>query len=317
MADARSLVTAYLQEKGVPVNAENIRRAINENARSPGTVKGLVNGAPEDSSPAPSNGNARNQPPLKTQGGNGNVGSGVKPTTPRSISGSATTSENAGGPGKGVPAMQATGSGGLGWGDIAGAVLGGGGLASLLAILGRGRGSAGAGPSSSNIGSEQGLGISGRDSYYPPDDALHGEVMPRQALPGPTQQPGGALVPSQSRTMQPLPDGMPTSPQPPGMQAGVSGPSPMPQISDRNMVGEGVNPVGPPQPGRMQPGPSSEIPLPPMPQGAAAASDVASRAPVSIVPRPGGVDAHDLGGVIPEGQWAKILGTAAKAVGRR
>lgn len=66
----------------------------------------------------------------------------------------------------------------------------------------------------------------------------------------------------------------------------VSGPAPMLQISDRNMVGEGVAPVAAPQPGRMATGPSSPVPAP---------------APVEL---PHGVD------------WTKVLGEVAGGAGK-
>lgn len=47
-----TLLMRYFNSQGIPPSADNIRRAIEANARNPGTVPGLVNTMPEDSSPA-------------------------------------------------------------------------------------------------------------------------------------------------------------------------------------------------------------------------------------------------------------------------
>lgn len=207
-SSATQLVGKYLASKGLPVTGENVRRALEMNASNPGVIPGLVNQAP----PPPdnvgpqttqSNGGARRQPALQTQGGTHEVGSGVKPTAPRAASDSAASAPQ--------PQNQTQSSDGNGLlQSIAALIMGGAGGAGLGALLGRG-------------GSAQ-------------------PAAPVASVGQPAQLPAPAQI---EAPREPLP---------------VSGPAPMPQISDRNMVGEGVNPVGPPQPGRIAPGPSSQVP---------------------------------------------------------
>src|SRR5678809_374683 len=47
-----TLLMRYFNSQGIPPSAENIRRAIEQNAREPGTIPGLRNAMPEDSAPA-------------------------------------------------------------------------------------------------------------------------------------------------------------------------------------------------------------------------------------------------------------------------
>jgi len=47
-----TLLMRYFNSQGIAPSADNIRRAIEQNARQPGTIPGLRNAAPEDSSPA-------------------------------------------------------------------------------------------------------------------------------------------------------------------------------------------------------------------------------------------------------------------------
>lgn len=170
----------------------------------------------------------------------------------------------------------------------------GGGMLSSLAqmILG---GGAGAGLAHLLMGGGGGA---------PPMGQL-GIPIPTGGGPSPALGNGPAALPAPQAQLPP--------PASVGGPAQVGGPAPMPQIAPDNLA-SGVNPIGPPQPGRMQPGPSSPVPPPPMPQGAAPASNIATGAPVSIAPRQAGADAADLGGHM---DWGKILGDVGRVVGHR
>lgn len=282
MADqssATQLVGAYLSSKGLPMTGENIRRALEQNASNPGLIKGLTNYAPPTGDTSePQGGNSRassgaTRPQPKLATEGGKVGSGAPPTAPRAASDSAMSRPQ--------PQAQADGGGNNILQSIAQLILGGGAGAGIGHILFGGRSGA---PQS-------------------PPTAMPGLNIP---VPGSEPRLGGG------QPQLPAPQAALPAPAAIGSPAQVGGPAPMPQISDRNMV-PGVNPVGPPQPGRMEAGPSMPIPPTPMPQGAAPASDAASRAPVSIVPRGAVADAADLGGHM---DWAKILGDVGKVVRR-
>lgn len=113
-------------------------------------------------------------------------------------------------------------------------------------------------------------------------------------------------------------------PQIGGPQAALPAPQPSPVGGPMQLGGPpsfvtGVNPIGPPQPGRMQPGPSTPVPPPSdpiaMPRNTGQ-SMVMQGAPTSTIMTGGGRVASPVD--LPQGlDWGKILGDIGQAVGRR
>lgn len=132
-------------------------------------------------------------------------------------------------------------------------------------------------------------------------------AAPSSGAPLNIPMPGGDPQLGSGPLQLPPPQGQLPAPPSPG------GGEPSSQLSIGQSPVAGVNPIGPPQPGRLAVGPQSS-PVTLMPPGAAPASNVASGAPVSILPRELGGDAADLGGHM---DWEKILGEIGKVVGRR
>lgn len=145
---------------------------------------------------------------------------------------------------------------------------------------------------------------------------------------GAANRPGGANY-EPNVPVEPQGLGISNEPMHVGGPAQVGSPAQLPapaqplQISDRNMVGEGVQPVGPPQPGRMEVGPSSQVPPTGRPVETAqinmppntGQSSVRNGAPVSPTVAGAGVPSTPM--ELPQGiNWSKVLGEVAGGAGK-
>lgn len=289
---------AYINSKGMPLTAENVRRFMAMKAANPtiaaptATVAAPTSLArPPDSQggAAPTSNQRGSAPDGLAQRMHQSAPSQPQPQ-PQSQQPNA-ASDSA----MGAPTAQPAAGGGSGiLSQIAQMILGGGAGAGLAHLFMGSRGNPSPIP-------QLGIPIPGGNPQLGSSQPQIGQSPLGLPAPQPTPQSPLQLPGSQM-------------PQVPQSQPQVGGPGSPPLISDKNLVGGDLQPIGPPQPGRMQPGPSSPIPLPQAPPGAAPASNVASGAPVSILPRELGGDAADLGGHM---DWGKILGDIGHVIGRR
>lgn len=289
---AIALVQRYLSSKGLPYTPENVRRALQMNADNPGTVNNLVNGSAENSSgsAAPTK-KAAPKPAAKAPVAKA-PGQEQLPTPPIPPASQSFQEPQGAAGGPQQPMAQGGGPGVEGL------------IASLLGLLPGIAAKFSRGMPSEPMGNSP-MPPTGR-MIDVPGDMISG---PQQLqIKGPQPSPGGAAS-SMHAPAEGWPPGTERWSQP---QGAAQSQAPQAPQSAMKLLPEDyvqdVKPIGQPQPGRMQAGPSSPIPEPAMPPGAAAGSNVASRAPVSIVPRAAGADAADLGGHF---DWAKILGELA------
>lgn len=252
-SSATQLVGQYLASKGLPMTAENVRRALQMNAENPGLIPQLSNQAPPPPDAAPA---ARKAAPTQSKPAPQAQKLPTPPQPPQAqtqVTSDAAQRQPSAAPTAPAAPQQASEGSGIIQNLIQLLLAGGAGAAGGLA------------PRPSGGGAEF-VG----NSPMPPTGRMMDVPGGAVAGPGNAAQLGG---PAQAQL-----------------------PAPMKLLAEDHMP----TPAMPPQAAQL---PAPQAPA--MPPGAAPASNVASRAPVSVVPREVGADAADLGGHL---DWGKILG---------